>query len=74
MLSCALLALPAAGRWFFGCARPDGPKPHGKCAYFKWVEKRAGDHALTTIGGDGGGSGGSGRGGSGSGGSKRAKS
>jgi hypothetical protein len=74
LLICALLALPAAGRWFFGCARPDGPKPHGKCAYFKWVEKRAGDHALTTIGGGGGGGKG-GSGGSGAGpGSKRAKS
>ncbi|EFN53799.1 hypothetical protein CHLNCDRAFT_136485 [Chlorella variabilis] len=25
----------AAGRYFYTCARPDGPKPHGKCEFFK---------------------------------------
>jgi AP endonuclease-2 len=53
-------SLACAGRYFYTCGRPEGPRPEGKCSMFKWVEKRAGDHALTTLalnqpGGGGGG-------------------
>uniref|UniRef100_A0A1D1ZQM3 DNA-(apurinic or apyrimidinic site) endonuclease 2 n=1 Tax=Auxenochlorella protothecoides TaxID=3075 RepID=A0A1D1ZQM3_AUXPR len=30
------------GRWFYTCARPAGPPPHGDCNFFQWVEKRGG--------------------------------
>ncbi|PSC70051.1 DNA-(apurinic or apyrimidinic site) lyase 2 [Micractinium conductrix] len=41
---------PNKGRYFYTCARAEGPPPEGKCKLFKWVEQRAGDHRLTTLG------------------------
>ncbi|KAK9791349.1 hypothetical protein WJX73_004407 [Symbiochloris irregularis] len=31
---------PNKGRLFYVCARPDGPKPHGRCDHFQWVGDR----------------------------------
>jgi hypothetical protein len=63
----------AAGRYFYTCARPDGPAPHGKCDFFKWVERRPTDHQLTTLGINMAGSGGGGSGDLGAGPPKRMK-
>lgn len=30
-----------AGRVFYVCARPDGPKPHGRCDHFAWASERS---------------------------------
>eukprot|EP00884_Botryococcus_braunii_P005411 jgi/Botrbrau1/14871/Bobra.0298s0005.1 len=29
------------GRVFYVCARPDGPKPHGRCDHFAWASERS---------------------------------
>eukprot|EP00887_Chlorella_sp_A99_P002973 scaffold24.g2973.t1 len=41
---------PNKGRFFYTCPRPEGKPPDGRCQFFKWVEKRAGDHPNTLLG------------------------
>ncbi|KAL4435452.1 hypothetical protein ABPG77_006214 [Micractinium sp. CCAP 211/92] len=48
------------GRWFYTCARAAGPPPEGKCNFFKWVERKAGDPAHLTLASNDGGRGGGG--------------
>ena len=37
------------GRWFYTCARPAGPAPHGDCGFFQWVERRPSDRGPTAA-------------------------